>query len=345
MKVLAITADIDPQNLGGAESHFVEVAKRLAPKIDILSPKISYPHIPNLTGIFYILFATPVMLYQSIKFKPNLIWATLDFPQAQVGALVKLLTGRPLYVTSQNPMIGNEELVGTGGGFVKFFVSWAFRQTNIVAAVSSYSAKLAKKLGAKNITIISNGIDIDNYDVSIHHQKLDHPLKIITTSSLIPRNGIDTLIDACSLLPFKFELVIAGDGPEEKNLKNLAKDIPVKFLGRVPNNLIPSLLATSHLFVRPSRFEGFGSSFIEAMAAGLPTIGTPIGGIVDFLIDNKTGFVAPVDDPKALAEKINYIYNHPKESKKIALAGQKFVKENYSWDKIAKEVYKIWTQL
>ena len=163
--------------------------------------------------------------------------------------------------------------------------------------------------------------------------------KIITTSSLIPRNGIDILIKACSLLDIDWELTVAGSGTEEQPLKKLALGLPVKFLGRVPNKLVSSLLVSSNLFVRPSRFEGFGSSFIEAMAAGLPTIGTPVGGIVDFLKDNKTGFLVPVDNPKALAQKIEYIYSHPKEAKKIALAGQKFVLENYSWDKISAKVF------
>ncbi len=158
MKILAIVSSLDPDNLGGAERHFVEVSKRLSFKVDIFIPKIIYPHIPNFSGIFYIFFATPVMLYQVLRNKPDLIWAKQEFPEAQVGAIVKILTGIPLYITSQNPMLGEEELVGFGGRLVKFFVSFAFRVANTVAAVSSYSAKLAKKLGAKNVVIIPNGV-------------------------------------------------------------------------------------------------------------------------------------------------------------------------------------------
>lgn len=158
MKILAITADILPERLGGAERHFVEVSKRLAPKVKFLIPKINYPHIPNFSGIFYILFATPTMLYQAIKFKPDLIWATLDFPQAQVGAVLKILTGIPLYITSQNPKLGEEELVGKGGKIVTFLVSLSFKIADTVAAVSKYSADQARKLGAKKVVIIPNGI-------------------------------------------------------------------------------------------------------------------------------------------------------------------------------------------
>lgn len=167
-------------------------------------------------------------------------------------------------------------------------------------------------------------------------------LKIITTSSLIPRNGLDILVEACALLKIDWELTIAGDGPLRSDLENLAIKLGiinrVKFLGRVPSEQVTNLLMTNDLFVRPSRAEGFGNSFIEAMAAGLPVIGTPIGGIVDFLFDNKTGFIVPVDDPKVLAEKIEYVFKH--DVKKITQAAKKFVQDNYDWDIIAQKVLK-----
>lgn len=166
--------------------------------------------------------------------------------------------------------------------------------------------------------------------------------KIITTSSLIPRNGIDTLIAACVLLKIDWELTIAGDGPLKDHLENQAIKLGiinrVNFMGRVSSDLVPSLLATSHLFVRVSRHEGFGNSFIEAMAAGIPVIGTPVGGIVDFLFDNKTGFIVPVDDPKSLAEKIEFVAKN--NNKAIIATAKKFVEDNYDWDIIAKKVLK-----
>ena len=167
-------------------------------------------------------------------------------------------------------------------------------------------------------------------------------LKIITTSSLIPRNGIDTLIEACGLLRLNFELTIAGDGPQKDQLENRVIKLGiinrVKFLGRVTPSQIPGLLKDSHLFVRSSRFEGFGNSFIEAMAAGIPVIGTAVGGIPDFLFDGKTGFIVPVDDPKALAEKIKFVAEN--DNKKIILEAKKLVRDTYDWDIIAKKVLK-----
>ena len=144
------------------------------------------------------------------------------------------------------------------------------------------------------------------------------------------------------MLDIDFELTIAGDGPEKNKLENLAIKLGiinrVKFLGRVKPEEIKGLLKSSDLFVRPSRYEGFGNSFIEAMLMGVPVIGTPVGGIVDFLFDNKTGFVVPVNDSKTLVAKIKFVSKN--NNKKIISTAKKFVEENYNWDIIAKKVLK-----
>lgn len=172
-------------------------------------------------------------------------------------------------------------------------------------------------------------------------------MKIITTSSLIPRNGIDTLISACALLPknMSWRLTIAGDGPLRGSLTKLAENLEVskktKFLGRIANSQIPSLLKSNDLFVRPSRFEGFGSSFLEAMAAGLPVIGTSVGGITDFITHRQTGILVLVDNPQELSESIKELSNNKTLYNKLQKNGLKLVRKNYDWDKIASSVFEL----
>ncbi len=366
MKVLAIVADLSESHLGGAESHFVEVLKRVAPKIEsitvfvgpnvpdfpdipnIMFRTIKYPHITNLHGLFYILFAAPIAILESLKYQPDLIWAKQEYPQAQIGALIKIVTGKPLYITSQNPNLIKEEFSGP----LKFFsdlltplIAFSFHQADVVAAVSSYSANQARKLGAKKVIIIPNGVDLAKYKIPNTKYRIPKILNLVTTSSLIPRNGIDILIKSCQLLPIKWQLTIAGDGPEEKSLRQLARGLPVLFLGRVSNSKIAQLLRQSTIFVRPSRFEGFGSSFIEAMAAGLPIVGTSIGGIVDFLKDEETGLVVPVDNPEILAKVIERLAKDRNLYQRLQANGRRLVKEKYDWGIVAPKVLRVFRQL
>ena len=96
------------------------------------------------------------------------------------------------------------------------------------------------------------------------------------------------------------------------------------------------------LFVRASRSEGLGSAFIEAMAAGLPIIGTPVGGIPDFLKNEETGLFCEVGDPKDLAEKIILLFNNRQLREKLIKNGLELVRAKYDWDKIAEKFREIY---
>jgi len=97
--------------------------------------------------------------------------------------------------------------------------------------------------------------------------------------------------------------------------------------------------------VRPSRSEGLGVSFLEAMAAGLPIIGTPVGGIPDFLKDGETGLFTKVDDPEDLAKKIELLFSDEALRQKLVRNGRKLVEEKYQWSKIARDMGKIFKEL
>jgi L-malate glycosyltransferase len=146
-------------------------------------------------------------------------------------------------------------------------------------------------------------------------------------------------------------LLIVGDGPDRKKLEQLINQKGLNnrtvILGQVSPDRIPNLLKGADIFCRPSRTEGLGNSFLEAMACGLPTIGTPVGGIVDFLIDKQTGFLVPPNNPTALVEKIKYLIDKSKidEIKEIADRGRRLVNEKYNWQSIAGHMGEIFSGL
>ena len=119
----------------------------------------------------------------------------------------------------------------------------------------------------------------------------------------------------------------------------------VLFLGQVSHTLMPKYLKISDIFIRPSRSEGFGISFIEAMVAGLPVIATQEGGIADFLFDAKrnpgketTGWAVDCDSPEQIAEKVKEILANPEQAKKIVATARKYVRDNFDWDVIVKKM-------
>ncbi|OHB10866.1 MAG: hypothetical protein A3H60_01935 [Candidatus Zambryskibacteria bacterium RIFCSPLOWO2_02_FULL_44_12b] len=222
-----------------------------------------------------------------------------------------------------------------------------FTRANIVQAISNYLADWAKDMGYRGpVEVIPNGVDFGRFSSNVQHRVLNkNNITLITTSRLVEKNGIQDIISALKFLPKNVKLKILGVGPLESKLKSMATGLPVEFLGFVPQDDIVRYLHDADIFIRPSLSEGQGISFIEAMAAGLPVIATPVGGIPDFLKDPsnssgqvETGLFCEVNNPKSIADKVVEYINNPESTSKIVQNARKMVEEKYDWNLIAKRM-------
>ena len=177
-----------------------------------------------------------------------------------------------------------------------------------VTVISNFLSALARAKGyRKNISVIPNGVP--EHLLEIAHNEHEVPI-IFSASRLVRKNGMDILLRACARLKdvHSFHVIIAGDGPERRSLEMLAQHLGmsdrVRFLGSVPYEKLGDWYQKADIFARPSRSEGLGSAFLEAMAASLITVGTSVGGISDFLKDKDTGFVARPDDVDSMASAL-----------------------------------------
>ena len=218
-----------------------------------------------------------------------------------------------------------------------------FTKADKIQAISTFLADWAKSMGyERGVEVIPNGVNIEKFK-NVQHSVLNkNDVVLITTSRLVEKNGIKDIIGALKFLPNNVKLKVLGVGPLEENLKfkikNLKLEDRVEFLGFVPQNEIPVYLHEADIFVRPSLSEGQGISFIEAMAAGLPVIATPVGGIPDFLKHEETGLFCEVNSPESIAKQVErLIADEPLRNKIIANA-RKLVEEKYDWNLIAREM-------
>src|SRR3989344_4819635 len=108
---------------------------------------------------------------------------------------------------------------------------------------------------------------------------------------------------------------------------------------------MPLYLRACDIFVRPSRSEGFGNSFIEAMAAGVPVIATQEGGIADFLFDAKrnpkvppTGWAVDKDSPEQIAAAVKDILGNPDQVRRVIENARALALKKYDWDLIARNM-------
>lgn len=257
-----------------------------------------------------------------------------------------------------------EKRVGIfGNRFREIFLS-----ADYIQAISKYLADWARIKGATcPVEVIGNGVDVEKFlskskEPGIRQKAREELLKkfnfneddriVITTSRLVKKNDCSSLIKAMAFLPLSnYKLFIIGQGEEAALLKKIVCDLNlterVVFAGQVDYKLIPDYLVACDIFCRPSLSEGLGNSFLEAMAAGLPTIGTAVGGIPDFLSDNETGWICERENPKSIAEKIDYILdqNNKNQIDKVAENGRRLVTEKYEWNNIATQMREIFLDL
>ncbi|MEX1120327.1 MAG: glycosyltransferase family 4 protein, partial [Candidatus Paceibacterota bacterium] len=229
----------------------------------------------------------------------------------------------------------------------------AFKKADRMQTISTHLARWGVAMGFNGKpVVIPNGVTVKAFskeyprrELEMLKQKLEKKINsvfLITTSRLVRKNGIDMVIKSLAHLPEHVSFLILGGGPEETALKKLAREegvmSRVRFLGEVPQKEIPQYLKISDVFIRPSRSEGMGNSFVEAMAAGLPIVGTHVGGITDFLYDplknpdvKPTGLAVTVDSPEEIAKAVLRYSSDVLLRREVVDNAFALVKARYDW--------------
>lgn len=294
-----------------------------------------------------------------LEIRNSIFWGMMA-SYGSIGAyFIKIIKPEIPFLLTLQEGDSEEHLQKGKFGLVGFFGKRIIRKADKIQAISNYLKDFAFRQGARSpIHVVPNGVDLKKYKTqSIKHKnlKLEYNIKddekiVITTSRLVYKNGIDILIKSIYELKkidpgLKIKLLVLGDGGLRNELENLTEELNLKnetvFLGFVPQDEIYDYLKMADVFVRPSRSEGLGNSFLEAMATEVPVIGAAVGGIPDFLTDGETGLFCETDNYKDLAEKIRLILEDSKLREKIIQNAKKLIQEKYDWEKISKKMKEI----
>ncbi len=233
----------------------------------------------------------------------------------------------------------------------------AFVTADAVQVISSFLGAWALRQGYSGAPIlIPNAVDVARFSAAAAPETLaalrtklalaPDAYTLITTSRLVPKNGIDTVVRALPHLPPNVVFLVLGTGPQEAELVALADTLGVrdrvKLLGQIDHHELPQYLQLADVFIRPSRSEGMGNSFIEAMAARKPVIATLVGGIPDFLrpVDSvspteATGWAVTVDTPADIATAVEQIQKNPALVATVTATAAAMVAASYDWSFVA----------
>ncbi|GAB3271486.1 glycosyltransferase family 1 protein [Sinomonas notoginsengisoli] len=243
----------------------------------------------------------------------------------------------------------------------EFLEPWVARSVDRVIATCPDEAFELRALGVgrKRISIAPCGVDTQVFRPDGPVRERGHRFRIATIGRLVPRKGVDTVIEALGRLAASgrtdIELLVVGGSltkdhvasdPEVRRLRDLADSLGVSrqviFTGQVPRDEMPALTRSLDAAVCCPWYEPFGIVPLEAMASGVPTIVAAVGGLAETTVDGVTGLHVPPKDPAALAEAICTLADDPQLRSRFGEAGVERARARYTWDRIAGDTEHIY---
>jgi glycosyltransferase involved in cell wall biosynthesis len=322
MKVVVLTTSY-PRSSGDAAGRFVadavEHVRARGIEVEVVSPQ-SFRHFGiaygagvagNLRRRPWLTLALPLLLPSFARASRRAAQgADLVHAHWLPTAAVALTTGRPVVLTVHGTDL---ELARRARPLARAIL----RRVAIVLAVSNALADEARRLGARDVRLVPNGVELPP-EIGDEAE----PPEILFAGRLSREKGILELVEAARGLP----LVVAGDGP-------LRAQVP-DALGWVPRDELEQLYERAAVVACPSRREGFGLACAEAMAHGRPVVASAVGGLRDLVVDGETGLLVPPGNAAALRDALERLLADAPLRRRLGRAARERVRTCCSWERV-----------
>ena len=227
------------------------------------------------------------------------------------------------------------------------------RALNQAAAAYGCSETVREVLIAKGFSktarVIPFGVNVDEYRPGAPHLMDGGSLTIGFVGRMLPAKGLSVLAEALAKVRSdNWKLVVVGDGEERKPFAQRLTELNLidraQFMGAIKYDQMPPVFQQMDLLVLPTQTtrrvrEQFGRVIIEAMASGVPVIGSTCGAIPEVIGD--AGLVVPEGDAEALAMAIERLLAGENLRRELARAGRERVERHYSWEEVASQMYEL----
>lgn len=386
MRVL-ITSDSYLPRLGGAEMHAFKLGlflQREGHEVRIFTSepgkesedqKSPFPVIrgkysrkPRAILEFY------KKLYREVKWA-DMVYSVYCHKIAAAVGLIRFLQPVPQVISLQGR--GILDLPGNNWFFAKlhtFYRCLSLKRADKILASCLEFVDIAKRYtSADKILYLPNALDVEEFSVRLRNYSiLPFDLKgrkmAVTVRRLVPKNGIQFLIEAISYVVKNFQnalFFIIGWGRLEDYLKNRVKELGIEkyvyFAGRIENNVLPDFLGLADLVIFPSTAEATSIACLESMALGKPILASKVGGFPEMVQEGVNGYLvnltdnlssdygAPMTLPeeklKDFANKIIKMFCDDELMENMGRNSRQIAESKFDWHKRIKEIIKIFNEL
>ena len=251
-------------------------------------------------------------------------------------------------VALRKPLIATD--LGGGGRSLMFRLR-LHRLIPRFVMISRFSLGLLPASAQPRATAVLGGVDLGRYAWSDDGRRR----QAVLVGRIMPHKGINYLIEAAEA---DIPVVIAGrvsDAGYYQRLLKMSEKRPVRFVLDPTDDQVRELYATSAVTVSASVYrdldggswptsELLGLTLLESMGMGTPVVCTAVGGMPEYVVDGKTGFIVPPNDSAAIKASIRRILDDPALGRRMGRAGHQHVQQ-YSWQAVAARVYNEYERL
>ncbi len=234
----------------------------------------------------------------------------------------------------------------------------ACRADRVIATCSDEAAELrALGVPTSRVDVVPCGVDVSRFRPAVEQDGAARSIpRLLIVSRLVPRKGVEDAIRALALVPAA-ELVIVGgpevdqlDGdPEVLRLRRVMAECGVAdrvcLTGHVAHEDLPAIIRSSDLLLAVPWYEPFGITVLEAMACGVPVVGSAVGGLLDTVVPGVTGLLVSPRDPDSIAAAIRLLLEDEPRRTAMGRAGADRVRELYTWERIAEQTEQSYRQV
>ncbi len=284
----------------------------------------------------------PTLIYQIRRrirqLQPRIVHVVDFWPGAIIAA--RLAGTRRILVTHHTPELRrSDSLVGRA----LWWLAWRARPEVI------YTSETDMRRDARSAIrshVIYYGIDLRRFQTAKPVLAKSGPI-IGSVARLEEQKGLQLLIEAAPGILQAHptaRFVLVGDGTLRGELERQVREAELDdhFLFTGQRDDVPELVASFDVFALPSFFEGLCYAVIEAQAAGVPVVATPVGGIPENVIEGETGILVPPRDARALSDAVKRLLDNPAEGRRLAEEGQRRVLERYPLERMVDQTLRLY---
>jgi glycosyltransferase involved in cell wall biosynthesis len=361
IRVLLVTGEFPP-DVGGIASHVAELAQALAPMVpglEVVHPRnlwaSSAAWSPSGVAVHRPGLVKGEPLYQSMLnswLRRKLAHSPVDILHVHGVRPLGATRGLPAKTIFTNHSSGFLARLNASAGR-KRHTARLLEHVDHLIAPSDELVEAARAFGYTGPALmIPNGVDAMRFRPGTStfrnaHGIGDEETVVLLARRLVGKNGVTDFAKAVCMLDTKsVRIVIAGDGDQRAEMMRIFAEggvvDRVVFIGAVPNADMPPVYRAADISILPSHAEATSIAGLEAMASGLPLIGTRVGGIPAIIADGTTGLLVEPRQPQAMAETLSQLIADRDAQKRMGASARLRVEREFSWPTIARRTLDVY---